>query len=783
MPVSVPSATPSGYDARGMSSTEITPQPDAAMAWSASALQGLLDALLTQARATRQRRTMVLAGDAPWCREVAEHWLALDSLSRITWIATAAPQGCEVLAAGQARQLLGQERDVLVFDAHAGFDADAFGAVSGSVCAGGLMILLCPALDAWESLADPAAERIAVWPYQVAQLSGRFLRRLSRVLRQAASPHEGGVQGLVLVEQGAPLPDVPAASIPSASAEMADEVFRTTDQREAVAAIEHVVHGHRRRPVVLVADRGRGKTAALGIAAARLLQAVHADPAKQTQAFRIVVTAPRLSAVQPLFQQASALLPDALVSDGHVQWGNASIQFVAPDVLCLTPLAAELVLVDEAAAIPAVLLQQLLQRYSRIAFSTTTHGYEGTGRGFAVRFVQTLNAQTPAWRELTLQTPVRWADGDPLEKLTFDALLLAAAAADDEMVAAATVNTVTIECIRREALVEDESLLSQVFGLLVDAHYRTSPNDLRNLLDGPDLSVYVARFQGQVVATALVANEGGFDAAITEAMFAGERRPRGHLIPQSLVVHAGIKAAASLRCARVMRIAVHPAVQRRGIGRHLLQQMKTAAAQQGADMFGASFGATAALLSFWSSEAVLPVRVGFRRGHDSGEYSVMVLLALSAAGASVYAAARRRFRNDLPQWLAEPLSEMDALEAASLLRGDDDATLSLPAAEDLAMLRSFSQGGRSYEDALAPIWRLLIAMAQRPAGLADAVDRSLLVAKVLQRQSWSAVAARGDLAGKAEVVAQLRHAVGVLLSMLENATSREESEVRTDDDI
>lgn len=740
---------------------------------------------LARLRAARHRGTLVLAGEAGWCRQAAAQTMRDARLARVSWISgmvhsevqAGAPPGVEVVAARQARGLLGQERDLIVFDAHAGFDADAFGAVSGSIVGGGLLLLLCPPLEAWPQYADPAAEAIAVWPHTIHDLSGRFLQRLSRLLGQtiaaggqtvlvsANSQRDAAVQAML---DSAPPP--PALSLDNKPPATPPEAgMRSADQRAAVAAIEHVLQGHRRRPLVLVADRGRGKTAALGIAAAQLMRGAVQGPAAAgahpAARFRIVVTAPRLAAVAPLFRHAQGLLPGVIAHAGHLQWGAAELRFVAPDALCSTLPAADLLLVDEAAAIPASLLQTLLRHYSRLVFSTTTHGYEGTGRGFAVRFRQTLDAQAPGWSELILREPIRWADDDPLEQWVFDSLLLDASCAEDGHVSAAAPGNVQVKRLTRDRLATDEPLLKQLFGLLVVAHYRTRPNDLRNLLDGPGLAVYAMCYQGAVVATALVAMEGGFDRPLTEAMAAGRRRPRGHLIPQSLVAHLGLRVAGGQRCARVMRIAVHPAVQGRGLGRGLLRYLRAEAAAQGADLIGASFGATAPLLKFWRAEDLWPVRVGFRRDHASGEHSVMVLSALSPAGASVLAAAREGLRTDLPLTVADALSELDPAVVALLLQdrpGESDHQA--PSARDRDNVRAFVNGERSYEDCLASLWRYTLWALRAPTTSLTDPQLTVLVCRLLQHHSWAQLAHASGLAGKAELKGVLQSALRQLLS-------------------
>lgn len=140
-----------------------------------------------------------------------------------------------------------------------------------------------------------------------------------------------------------------------------------------------------------------------------------------------------------------------------------------------------MILVDEAAALPAPLLKSILLGWPRVAFATTVHGYEGAGRGFAIRFRQVLEQSTPHWQAATLTEPVRWARGDPLETLITQLFLLAADGSGSAVETENSAGELVIEPWQ-PATASDEAL-SNAFGLLVDAHYRTSPADLRQWLD------------------------------------------------------------------------------------------------------------------------------------------------------------------------------------------------------------------------------------------------------------------------------------------------------------
>ena len=689
--------------------------------------------------AAHVRQLVVLAGEQQWGHQQASAAMQLLP-GEWCWVGDrAATSNVKLVTAQSAHTLLGGEWHGVVYDARAGFDANAFGAVAGSVGAGGLLLLLTPSLAEWPDYPDPQRSRITFFPYDEEAVARRFLSRLARLLQHSSQ--------CLLIEQHQPLPALPQYSLPPSSTEDFDECA-TADQLTAVETLCKVAQGHRRRPLVLVSDRGRGKSAALGLAAARLLR----------QGLRsIVVTAPRLAAVASLFQHAQSRLPGAEVGRGVIKTANgAVVRFMPPDQLLHAPAPCELLLVDEAAAIPTALLERMLRHHSRIAFATTVHGYEGTGRGFDLRFRKVLDEQTPEWRRLQMQQPIRWADGDPLEHLVFRALLLDAEPAADKEVEDLPLDACTVEWLERDALAEDEGLLSQLFGLLVLAHYRTAPSDLRNLLDGPNLEIVVLRHQQQVLACALVANEGGLDEELSQQVYLGRRRLRGNLLPQSLSVHAGIASAATLQAARVMRIAVHPAIQRKGLGSKLVDAVMARAKEQGMDYMGASFGASPELLDFWSRQGCLPVRIGLKREASSGTHAAMVMRPTSPAGEKLFAEARQRLSTQLPLLLSEPLCELEAELVERLLQAQGGGAL--PDESLWSDITSFALGNRDYGNSMSALHALTI-VALSDSNVAEVLSpaqRSLIIDKVLQRRPWGELVQQHGLNGRSEAQQQLR---------------------------
>lgn len=514
------------------------------------------------------------------------------------WLGHAPPAGFTLLSAKQKQQWLGTECDLLVVDARDAVDWDLVAASSGCLKAGGLWLFVTNEPGLWRQQPNPAAKRVLPYPLDAAVYTGLFKQFWLEQLQDA--------QWLQLIE-GLPavIPVLPEA-ITTAQAELP---YRTAEQHQAVAAIHKVVTGHRRRPLVLTAHRGRGKSGALGLAAAQLAQQGKTD---------ILLTGPSPVAVQTAFLIAAGLLNQSY-QQGQNQLLNGAIRFVPVDVLLAEKQQNTVILADEAAAIPTPQLQQLTDLYSRLVFATTEHGYEGTGRGFQLRFQSYLQQHCPGFQKLHLHQPIRYQANDPLEQLIFRGFLLEQT---DSVITAPLQPKVSSYPIK-DLLLQPQKL-QQIFSLLSLAHYQTDVMDLWALLDNPTLKLYTLEQDQRVLACALISFEGELDAELIVAVAHGKRRVQGHLLAQSLAFHCLQPELATQKMARIQRIVVNPSLQMQGLGSQLLNfVLQDLQSQQ--YLVGTSFGATLALAKFWQKAGFYPVKLSHQHEQASNEASVLML--------------------------------------------------------------------------------------------------------------------------------------------------------------
>ena len=611
--------------------------------------------LLLTLETYRHRQLVWITGDANWCyKEVltllAKQQQLLDQSLTGCWVQAIAsplqlelPEGISVLPASKSRGLLGSEQQVLVIEAFSGFNPDALGALAGTLKAGGVLYLLTP--EAWSASVDPDYRRLAAWPLEAKDLTHYFVQRCERVLIENQVPRFSQQQGRlgnwavpnILTAATIQPENKPSLKILPWGAVSEEQALLVTQLVDWFASKLAV-------PVVITANRGRGKSGALGLLLRELIQ--------QTTRKKLLVTAPSSQAAAAIFARIEDLSPEE----------QAQVSFIAPDALLEEKPKADLLLVDEAAALPVPVLQGLLAAYPCSVFATTQQGYEGNGRGFALRFTQHLNKHTPNWLALSVNQPLRWAEGDPLEALVNRLLLLDAEVTDPDLTRGAlTKMPLSFTWLKQVDLAANEALLRQVFGLLVLAHYRTTPDDFRQLLDAPNIHLACAWQNNLPVALALIQEEGGFDAELAQAIFMGKRRPQGHMLAQSLAFHGGLAQAAEVNWWRIQRILVHPALQRQSVGKQLLDFVLEEAKQQPKlDLIGSSFGATTELLPFWFKGGYQPVRLGITKDQASGEHTLQVGQGISIKGKALQQQLAERFSLTLPDALTLWLKALPA---------------------------------------------------------------------------------------------------------------------------
>jgi tRNA(Met) cytidine acetyltransferase len=666
-----------------------------------------MNSLLDQLLRNKQRQLVALQGPRTWCDAQFEKLFAADNsmlvLSNRKLVESA-------VSFGTADSCLGSESRLVALDLFEGFNADVLCIAAGLVQSGGVLIILSPRVEDW----DLRTDRYASWQDQSRSPRARFAEYFFSAL---AADTETGILLTPGYEAG-PMPTLPELMPTSIERGM------TAEQGQCLQRIEQWLASGQSGIALINADRGRGKSTCLGLLLKHLQLSL-----------RILVTANSRKTTAQLLR----LVPDA--------------EFVAPDRLLLSCPAADLVIIDEAAMLPQSMLRQLHRLYPRLVMATTSGGYEGTGRGFMLRFV----AQMEATRlmQLDLEMPVRWCQGDRLEAWLNRTLML-----DSEPSVGNALKEQLTSCelllLENPGDAEHLPLLKQVYRLMNAAHYRSRPSDLRMLMENPDLVLIVARSAELVVGAVLLNIEGGLDEALCEEIFLGRRRPRGHLLAQMLTAQAGIRNFAKYRGIRIQRIAVAEACRRQGLGTRLLERARVFGQQNSFAYLGASFALDPTSAGFWQQAQFSLVHVSYGRGKSSGEHSIAVLHPLKPALEADIQQMQQRIQQQLPIWMTQFLQTMDAAQVVALLRyaGFDAALNELEQRE----IDAFARGNKGFELCFVSLQKYVMHCIARSCDQPG----TLLIEKAIQNRNWELLERESGAEGRKHLQQRLRGQVEAL---------------------
>ncbi|KAI9828930.1 MAG: hypothetical protein M1826_005853 [Phylliscum demangeonii] len=400
---------------------------------------------------------------------------------------------------------------------------------------------------------------------------------------------------------------------------------RTVDQAKALLTfVDAIAEKTLRSTVTLTAARGRGKSAALGVAVAAAVAHGYSN---------IFVTSPSPENLKTFFEFifkgfdalkymdhtdytiVQSTNPDfnkAIVRVNIHRQHRQTIQYIRPqdaDVLG----QAELVVIDEAAAIPLPLVRKLLGPYL-VFMASTINGYEGTGRSLSLKLIQQLREQSSgdrrrdgqeegqeidrsagkatktayaggrSLREVTLSEPIRYAAGDAVEKWLNKLLCLDATLprSNSNVQGCPHPSKCQLLYLNRDTLFSfhpvTEKFLQQMMALYVASHYKNSPNDLQLMSDAPAHQLFVlvppideaSNRLPEPLCVVQVALEGQISRESVVNSLSRGQRAGGDLIPWLVSQQFQDENFAGLSGGRIVRIATNPDYLGMGYGSQAL---------------------------------------------------------------------------------------------------------------------------------------------------------------------------------------------------------------------
>lgn len=747
----------------------------------------LLRIPIDEAVSSFHRRMIVFAGEEVfnWAEDVIEEYVKEKGTVEVLAVyreedegaveavlSHASKLGCRItsISPRESEEILGGTWDVLLAFSPHEYTPNTLGRIVEAIRGGGILMLLGPRLDEWYAKPAEYHEKLVSPPYTFRDVVRRYTKRLVKTLKEH--------KGVWVVEDeavyGSPLKPPPTkqrrprmpkdAVFPRLIYKMA----MTDDQVRVIHKIGSV-YGEKkggRRYLLIRADRGRGKSASLGLALAGL---IYNDVYSE-----IPVTAPSISNAETMFRHLESALTALgykvrrYSDDGRpvLEANGARVRYLSP--YSLAKKEGVFAVVDEAAGIPLPLLLKIAKSYDSVIYASTVHGYEGSGRGFGLRFSSRIRTlRDSRVYEIEMEKPIRYAPEDPIEKWLYDVLLLDA---EPEELTESEKNRISPGRVRYKKVdldswfEKDEDLLRRFIGTYVTAHYRNRPDDLVILGEAPHHMARIVESEDSKLVVALhLAKEGGLPQEVIDEILTEGKQPHGHLIPAVLLKYVPYATSvAKLKGVRIVRIAVHPELTNRGLGSTALRLLEDELREEGYDWVGASFGASYELLRFWMKNGYSPLHISPMRNAASGEYSVIVAKPISDRSTGVIYEINKEFKERLLKSLHDTYFGLEAGVAYQLLKSGRPGYKAVARLTKNQLLRLdfYVKGYVSYESATDIVRalveaHLLTSPDQRPE-IGEKLEKALL-AKSIQGKSWG-LAAKIAGASLKEIVEMFREA-------------------------
>ena len=430
---------------------------------------------------------------------------------------------------------------------------------------------------------------------------------------------------------------------------------KTVDQAKAIMLLIDIIsEKNPKNTVSLTSGRGRGKSSSMGLAVAGGVVYGYSN---------IIITAPSPENLKTFFeflikglnvlnyvehkdytiQEGTGEFKGSIISIDIIKNHKQTIRYILPTDILLFQLA-ELLIIDEAAAIPLNIVKRILP--DCVTFmASTIQGYEGT----------------------------------PIELWLNKLLILDATSAESFEDSMEDPSKLELYLVNRDTLFSyhkgSEAFLKKIMSLFVSSHYKNSPNDLQLLSDAPSHKIFVlcksldkqkkAKGLPDIYCAIQVCEEGGISKDVILTNNKRGLKPSGDLIPWTISDHYQDQEFAKMTSIRVVRIACHPDCQRMGYGSKALELLsqyyegKFFKLDEDEEMeesneekkgkkklkpllskledikppfiyyLGTSFGLTNNLYNFWQKNGYKPLYIAMNSNSITGEHSCIMIKPLN----------------------------------------------------------------------------------------------------------------------------------------------------------